>query len=69
MVDGVAYALIPGMKYSDAPRIVLTWEEFAAIWKAEERVFALVPGTRLDELKSGGVKALKVLGRVLVRNH
>jgi 4-amino-4-deoxy-L-arabinose transferase-like glycosyltransferase len=67
--SGVAYALIPGMKYRDAPRIVLTKQEFEAAWKSDGRVFALVPEASLGELKLGGVRMTEVLGRVLIRNH
>ena len=67
--DGVAYCLTPGMKYADAPRVVMTREEFAAVWKAGARVFALVPLVRLGDLDPGGVEMLRVLDRVLVRNH
>jgi 4-amino-4-deoxy-L-arabinose transferase-like glycosyltransferase len=67
--DGVAYALIPGMRYPDAPRIVLTEEEFQALWGGEGRVFALVPKARQGDLKLGGVEMREVLDRVLVRNR
>ncbi len=67
--DGVAYALIPGMKYRDAPRIVLTRGEFETLWRAGGRVFALLPEARQGELKPGGTEMLQVLDRVLVRNH
>jgi 4-amino-4-deoxy-L-arabinose transferase-like glycosyltransferase len=69
VVDGVAYFLIPGMKYPDAPRVVMTREEFAAAWRAGTRVFALVPLARLADLDPGGVEVLRVSDRVLVRNH
>ncbi len=69
VVDGVAYALIPGMKYPDAPRVVLTQEEFARLWRGEGRVFSILPRTRLSELKLGGTLMLQVLDRVLIRNH
>jgi 4-amino-4-deoxy-L-arabinose transferase-like glycosyltransferase len=69
VLDGVAYCLTPGMKYPDAPRVVLTREEFAAAWKGSERVFALVPRARLSELPPEKVEMLAVLDRVLVRNH
>ncbi len=67
--DGVAYALIPGMKFPDAPRIVLTAEEFDKLWRAEGRVFALLPIARQDMLKTPGSVVLNVLDRVLIRNH
>jgi len=69
VLEGVAYALIPGLKYQDAPRIVLTGEEFEALWRSGERVFALMPKPRTGELKLGGAEMLEVLDRVLVRNH
>jgi 4-amino-4-deoxy-L-arabinose transferase-like glycosyltransferase len=69
VVDGVAYALLPGMKYPDAPRVVLTQQEFEAAWHSDRRVFALVPKAQLGQLKPGGAEMLEVLDRVLVRNH
>jgi len=69
VAGGVAYFLIPGMKYPDAPRVVMTPEEFAAVWISPARVFALVPLARLGELNPGGVMLLRVLDRALVRNH
>ena len=67
--DGLAYALIGGLKYQDAPRVVLTQQEFTAVWRSASRVFALVPKARLGELKLGGVEILAVLDRVLIRNR
>jgi 4-amino-4-deoxy-L-arabinose transferase-like glycosyltransferase len=69
VLDGMAYSLIPGMKYQDAPRILLTRAEFESLWRAGGRVFALVPQERLAELKLGGAQILQVLDRVLVRNR
>jgi len=63
--DGVAYALIPGTKYRDAPRIVLTRGEFKTLWRAGGRVFALLPEARQGELLPEGTEMLQVL----VRNH
>jgi 4-amino-4-deoxy-L-arabinose transferase-like glycosyltransferase len=67
--DGVAYALIPGMKYQNAARIILTQPEFEETWRSGSRVFALVPKARLGQLKLGGAEVLEVLDRVLIRNH
>ncbi len=67
--DGVAYALIPGMKYPDAPKIILTREEFERVWKGATRVFALIPRTRVGELNPSGATVLEVLDRALIRNH
>jgi 4-amino-4-deoxy-L-arabinose transferase-like glycosyltransferase len=69
VVDGLAYALVPGMKYPDAPRVVLAKKEFSSIWNSPNRVFALVPKTRVGELTPAGTEILRVLHRVLVRNH
>ncbi len=69
VVDGLAYALVPGMKYPDAPRTILPRQEFASAWKSPKRVFALVPKTRIGELSPAGTEVLQVLHRVLVRNH
>jgi hypothetical protein len=69
VTDGVAYSLIPGMKYPDAPRIALSPEEFASLWKGSERVFALVPASRRSELSPAGIEMLQVLDRVLMRNR
>ncbi len=67
--DGVAYSLIPGMKFPDAPPIVLTGDEFAALWKAEGRVYALLPQARRHELNLRGTEILQVMDRILMRNH
>jgi 4-amino-4-deoxy-L-arabinose transferase-like glycosyltransferase len=67
--DGVAYALVPGMKYADAPRVLLSRQQFEAEWRSEGRVFALVPKARIGELTQGGAGVLSVLDRELVRNH
>ena len=67
--DGVAYALIPGMKYADAPKVVLTRDEFVRIWRGRQRVFALLPKARLGGLKPLGMTLLEVLDRALVRNR
>jgi 4-amino-4-deoxy-L-arabinose transferase-like glycosyltransferase len=66
---GVAYSLIPGMKYPDAPHIVLAPAEFESLWKGRERVFALMPKTRLPGIVPRGVQVLEVADRVLIRNH
>jgi 4-amino-4-deoxy-L-arabinose transferase-like glycosyltransferase len=67
--NGVAYALIPGMKYQDAPRVLLSRQQFEAAWRSGSRVFALVPKAQIGELKLGGAEVLEVLDRELVRNH
>ncbi len=66
---GTAYALIPGMKYPEAPKIVVTWQEFQSAWTSAGRIFALVPKSRVSELNPGGIVLISVLDRVLLRNH
>jgi hypothetical protein len=67
--DGLAYALVPGMKYPEAPKVILTAQEFKAAWMSTSRVFALVPKTRIGRLNPAGIEIASVLHRVLVRNH
>jgi len=67
--QGIAYALVPGMKYPDAPKIVLTRDEFQSAWSSTTRVFALVPENKLRELNPGGSEILRVLHRVLLKNR
>ncbi len=67
--QGIAYALVPGMKYPDAPKIVLTREEFHAAWASNSRVFALLPKDRIKELNPAGTEVLQILHRVLVKNR
>jgi 4-amino-4-deoxy-L-arabinose transferase-like glycosyltransferase len=66
---GQAYALVPGMKFPDAPSVTLTKDEFAAAWRSGRRVFALIPKAQAAELIPAGTEILQILHRVLVRNH
>jgi 4-amino-4-deoxy-L-arabinose transferase-like glycosyltransferase len=67
--DGSAYALIPGMKFPDAPKVILSQEEFRETWESPGRVFALVPVARIGELNLKGKEIIRVLHRALIRNH
>jgi hypothetical protein len=67
--EGIAYALIPGLKFPDAPKITLKPEGFARIWQSPDRVFVLGPKSRISEVKPGGTEVMRVLDRVLIRNH
>jgi len=69
VVEGRAYALIPGMKFPGSPKVVLTPEEFQSAWRSDRRIFALVPESRIDALKLDGYEMLRVQDRVLIRNH
>jgi 4-amino-4-deoxy-L-arabinose transferase-like glycosyltransferase len=66
---GLAYALIPGLKYADAPQVVLTRARLEALWQGSGRVFALVPQARRAEFGLDGPELLRVLDRVLIRNR
>jgi 4-amino-4-deoxy-L-arabinose transferase-like glycosyltransferase len=67
--DGVAYALVPGMKYPDAPRVVLTRPELEALWRGPGRAFALVPRARPGEWGLGGTEIAAGPDRVLLRSR
>jgi hypothetical protein len=67
--EGMAYALVPGLKFPDAPKIMLKQVEFDRIWRSSNRVFALGPKKRIDEVEPGGIEVMQVLHRVLIRNH
>ncbi len=67
--EGAAYALVPGMKYPGAPKIVLTRNEFQKAWVSPGRVFALAPKDKIDALRPGGIVIADILHRVLVKNH
>ena len=69
IVNGTAYALLPGLKYPDAPNILLSRDEFTTVWRSPERVFVLLQKDRLEELSPEGIPVLQVLHRVLIRNH
>jgi hypothetical protein len=69
VVEGKAYALIPGMKFPDSPKVVLTSDEFQSAWHSTDRVFALAPESRIESLKLEGHEMMRILDRVLVRNH
>jgi 4-amino-4-deoxy-L-arabinose transferase-like glycosyltransferase len=69
VTQGRAYALIPGMQFPDSPPIVLTMDAFRSAWHSGDRVFALVPESRIRELKLPGHEMMRVLDRVLIRNH
>jgi hypothetical protein len=67
--DGIAYALVPGMQYPDAPKLLWTRQEFDAAWRSSQRVFVLVSDAKREQIKPGGDEVLRVLHRVLLRNH
>ena len=69
IVEGTAYALLPSLKYPDAPEILLDHDKFMSAWQSEERVFALLQEEMAGKLALGGVPVLRVLHRVLLRNH
>jgi hypothetical protein len=67
--SGAAYALIPGMKYPDAPKIAVSQQEFQSAWNSPRRMFVLMPKTRIGDLNPKGIEMISLLHRVLVRNH
>ncbi len=69
VVNGLAYALVPGRQFKDAPGIMLTEPEFTEAWQSDSRVFALVPKSQISDLRPSGVTVLEVQDRVLLRNR
>jgi 4-amino-4-deoxy-L-arabinose transferase-like glycosyltransferase len=67
--SGTAYALIPGMKYPDAPRVILMQQEFQSAWQSPHHTFAMIPRDKLAKLNLEGVEMLSLMHRVLLRNH
>lgn len=67
--DGIAYALIPGLKYPDSPDILMTKQEFQSVWASNRRTFVLIPKDKAKELSPGGIELISILHRVLVKNH
>lgn len=67
--QGLAYHLIPGMKYPDAPRIILTDQEFETLWHGGEKVFVVVPQIQAALMKLDGKEMLLIGDRVLICNH
>lgn len=69
VTDGTAYALLPGLRFPDAPKLLLTPGEFGEAWRSEGRVFALLPEEKLGRLDPAGIEVLRLPGRVLVKNR
>jgi hypothetical protein len=69
VAGGRAYALIPGMKFPDSPRVVLSPEEFREAWDSSGRVFALARESEIDSWGLKGRVLARALDRVLVLNH
>jgi len=67
--DGQAYALVPGMRFPDAPNIVLSQEEFRAAWRSGSRIFLIGPIGRIETLDLDYRERLRVLHRTLVSNY
>ncbi|MEJ2244789.1 MAG: hypothetical protein P8Y80_01695 [Acidobacteriota bacterium] len=63
VVDGTA-PTFPG-----DPGIVLTKREYLAAWRSPERMFVLAPVERIEEFAPEGAVVIRVLHRVLARNH
>ena len=69
ITDGTAYALLPGLKFPDAPKILLTPGEFGEAWRSPGRVFVLLPKDKIGRLEPAGTEVMRILDRVLVRNR
>jgi len=69
VVEGRAYALIPGMKSPDSPKVLLSLDEFQEAWNSSERVFALVRESEMAALGLKGTVIEHALDRILVLNR
>ncbi|MDR1728845.1 MAG: glycosyltransferase family 39 protein [Acidobacteriota bacterium] len=69
VVEGTAYALLPGLRYPDAPPVLMASDEFKKLWASASRVFVLLPEARRKELTPDGVTITRRLHRVLVKNR
>jgi hypothetical protein len=66
---GSAPSLEQGLKYEDAPKMILGGEALDTLWKSTERVFLLCAREKLSELPIvPNSKILEDAGRVLASN-
>ena len=69
LYDGAAASLAQGLRYSDAPRMILSRADLDRLWQGGERAFLLVRRTRVAELGlSPAHFILDDAGRVLISN-
>jgi 4-amino-4-deoxy-L-arabinose transferase-like glycosyltransferase len=67
---GAAPSLGPGLRYPDAPRLLLSREELARLWRSPGRVWLLIGEARLAELGLAPVfQAAASAGRLLLSNQ
>lgn len=68
--EGAAPSLGPGLRYPDAPRLLLTKDELSGLWRSPSRVWLLIDEDRLAELRLAPVfQAMASAGRLLVSNR
>lgn len=68
--EGAAPSLAPGLRYADAPRLLLTRGELAERWRSPGRVWLIVDAGRLAELDLAPVfRVAASAGRLLVANR
>lgn len=69
LYDGAAASLEQGLRYSDAPRMILSRADLDGLWQGGERAFLLVRRTRLAELGlNPSYSILDDGGRTLISN-
>jgi hypothetical protein len=67
---GTAALLEWGFRYPDAPRRILSAEEFSALWSGKQRTFVLAPDDRLPALALTSMHVVQhSAGRTLVCNR
>ena len=68
--QGTAAVLSWGMKYPDSPMRILSKEDFASSWTGPERVFLLLPDSKLSSIPGAAYfPVLQSAGRTLVCNR
>jgi hypothetical protein len=69
LYDGAAASLEQGLRYPDAPRMILSRADLDGLWQGGERAFLLVRRTRLAELGlNPSYSILDDGGRTLISN-
>jgi 4-amino-4-deoxy-L-arabinose transferase-like glycosyltransferase len=67
---GTAAVLDWGLRYPDAPRRILSEDDFASRWASQRRIFVLMPDSRLEILRlEHACVVLKSAGRSLLCNQ
>jgi hypothetical protein len=68
--EGAAPSLGPGLRYPDAPRLLLSREDLVRRWRSSERVWLIADGRQVEELDlDPAFPIAESAGRVLMSNR